>query len=79
MRDAVSVVVIVFVHVHIVLAHPFISSVLSFPSTLEEDIVEEEEFDESQVDFALVAEKETGERLRSCAHAYMCICKPSPF
>ena len=79
MSDAVSVVVIVFVHAHIVTPHPFISGVLSFPSALEEELVEEEELDKPQADSAPVAEKVTGERLCSCDHAHLCICKPAPF
>ena len=60
-EDAVSVVVIIFAHAHILLAHPFISGVLSFPSALEEELVQEEELDEPQADSAPVAEKVTGE------------------
>ena len=79
MSDAVSVVLIVFVHAHIVLPHPFISGVLSFPSALEEELVQKEELDESQADSAHVVEKVMGELRCSCDHAHLCICEHAPF
>ena len=62
MSDAVSVDMNVFVHAHIVMNDPFPSGVLSFPCTLEEELVQEEEVDKSQADSDHVVEKDTGER-----------------